>query len=82
MAYVILGLGIWVILENYRGFKMNMGDVLCLAAVLAVFAGIMLHVWNNSKETIELVLNTAYPGKRLDTGGGIGLGRGNRRECM
>ncbi len=73
MAYVILGLGIWVILENYRGFKMSKGDILCLAAVLAVFAGIMLHVWNNSKETVELVLNTAYPGKRLDTGGGIGL---------
>ena len=41
--------------------------------VLAAFAGIMLHVWGNSKETVELVLNTAYPGKRMETGGGIGL---------
>ncbi|MCI8884525.1 MAG: hypothetical protein HFG87_00905 [Dorea sp.] len=73
MAYVILALGIWVIIENYRGFRISARDILCIVIVLAAFAGIMLHVWGNSKETVELVLNTAYPGKRMETGGGIGL---------
>ena len=38
-----------------------------------VFIAIMLHIWSNSKETIELVLNTDYPGQRSETGGGVGL---------
>lgn len=73
MAYVILALGIWVIAGNYHGFRINARDIFCIVIVLAVFSGIMLHVWGNSRETIELVLNTAYPGKRMETGGGIGL---------
>lgn len=71
MAYVILGLGIWVIVENYQDCRINRKDLLWLVVILVVFLGIMFHAWNNSKETIELVINTDYPGQRQETGGGI-----------
>ncbi|WP_289302374.1 DUF7657 domain-containing protein [Sporofaciens musculi] len=73
MAYVILGLGIWVIADNYKNCKINRKDILWLIVILVIFIGIMFHVWINSKETIELVMNTDYPGQRQETGGGISI---------
>lgn len=73
MAYVILGLGIWVIVENFQNCRISRKDLLWIIVIFAIFAGLMYHIWSNSKETIELVMNTDYPGHRLETGGGISI---------
>lgn len=70
MAYVILALGIWVIMENHQGVQIYKKDIILLVLLLLTFLGIFIHIWNLSKETIELVMNTTYPGKRIETGGG------------
>ncbi len=70
MAYVVLALGIWVILENIRNFRFRKRDLLVILILAILFLGIMFHIYSNSKETIDLFMNTAYPGARSETGGG------------
>lgn len=69
MAYLIVFLAIWVILKNFKQFQFRRSDGLLIVGAILFIGIIMFHIWNNSKETIELVMNTAYPGKRVDTGG-------------
>ena len=71
MAYVILGLGIWVIVENFQKCRISRKDILWLIVIFIMFAGIIFHIWSNSKETIELVMNKDYPVSRKKTGLGI-----------
>lgn len=73
MAYVILGLGIWIIMENFQKCRIRRKDLLWLIVIFAMFGGIIFHIWSNSKETIELVMNTDYPGHRQEVGGGISI---------
>ncbi len=69
-AYVFLAFFIWVIVKNHKGFVLKAKDALTGIGALFVLAACLFGIAWNSRETIELVLNTAYPGKRTDTGGG------------
>ena len=71
LAYVLLGLIIWVIYEKRDKFRLHAPDIICLA-VCAVFLGFsLLYVFKRSSGTITAIMNTVYPGKRFETGGGI-----------
>lgn len=70
LAYVIVGLAIWVIIKNYKECTINKKDVISIIiTALAVVLSIG-YIFLRSRDTIETVMNTAYPGKRVATGGG------------
>lgn len=69
--YIFLALAIWVIVKDWSKFKFSpKRDILPIVIVAAGFLLIMGHIFVNSQDTIKAVLNTAYPGKRVCTGGG------------
>lgn len=70
LFYVFAGLALWVILNNWRKGVFSLRDLLPLAVLAVVFGGGMLHIFNNSWDTVKTVMNTAYPGIREETGGG------------
>lgn len=70
LAYITAGLGIWVIIKNYKDCKMTTKDFVSIGAVVTVFGLTLGYLFANSWETIQIILNTVYPGSRLETGGG------------
>lgn len=72
MAYIFLGLAIWTIIENRKQFKVKFRDILSIILVIALILGMLLNIYMKSKDTISLVMNTAYPGARCEIGGGMG----------
>lgn len=70
LAYVILGLAIWVIVKNYKKCTINKKDVISIIITALALVLSIGYIFLRSKDTIETVMNTAYPGKRVATGGG------------
>ncbi len=69
-AYVFVFLAVWVFLKNKNDFSYNKKDLLIIFISLAIFGVIMLHILNNSMDTIKIILNTAYPsGERFNGDG-------------
>ena len=76
-AYVVLALILWVLWENYvekkerkeRLFQKN--DWRYAGTYLAILLASFSQIFKNSWDTIESVMHTAYPGNRLETGGGM-----------
>ena len=69
LGYLLLALIIWVIGRNRHIIRFSWVDVLAIVLALAVFAALMGSVLVQSRDTIASVLNTAYPGQRVSTGG-------------
>lgn len=69
-AYVWLAFFIWIIIEYRKDFKFSKYDlfifVLCLILLFSGLGYILL----KSKDTIKAVMETVYPGKRFELGGG------------
>lgn len=72
LGYFYLALLIWVIYENRKSIHVTWADLIPLACFFLVFGGGLLHVFFKSRETIDLIFNSAYPGKRESFGGGFG----------
>ena len=70
MAYIFLGLAIWVIIENRKQCKIKLKDILSIICIVLIILMLLLNIYMKSKDTISLVMNTAYPGARCETGGG------------
>ena len=70
LAYCFLALLIWVLMKNHRKHMLRGGDIAGLIVSLAVLAGCMGFLFMRSGSTISAVMNTVYPGDRLETGGG------------
>ena len=71
LAYVYLALAIWVLSLHYGFVKIKKTDILTAilaGIVLMVSLGIIVYI---SKDTIVSVAETVYPGKRVETGGGM-----------
>lgn len=71
IGFVLLGLIVWVFLENWKKCNMKGRDWVGLVVVGIVFFMLILYVLMKSKDTIHLIMNTVYPGKRVSTGGGV-----------
>ena len=69
-AYVIVFTAIWVLVKNIKIISMNKIDIIQIAIVLIVFIMIVAYLLVNSLDTIKAILNTVYPGSRVETGGG------------
>lgn len=71
--YVFLLVGIWIIIERYKEFKFSAKkDIPIIAGSVILLAGCMLFIVVRSWDTIQAVMNSAYPGARVEIGG-IGL---------
>lgn len=76
-AYVTLFLILWVLWEAYVQKKeknerlFDKTDWLYVGGYLLVLGVSFLKILKNSLGTVKLVMNTAYPGSRLETGGGM-----------
>lgn len=78
LVYVFVALAIWVFCSNVKECRMRVWDVLALVVTVLLLGGSLLYVFGRSKDVVEAVLNTAYPGQRNSLGGGElkGLFRG------
>lgn len=72
MAYLIAGVGIWAILENYQECRMQKRDWIMIGIAATVFCAAMAVIFYRSRETVEAIMNAAYPGKRIGVGGESG----------
>ncbi|MGL4697020.1 DUF7657 domain-containing protein [Enterococcus larvae] len=73
MAYIILAFAAWIIIENWSILKFKKIDVLNIVWMTVIFAAAIGYIFYSSKDTIDAVMNTVYPGSRLVTGGGFEL---------
>ncbi|MDO5329661.1 MAG: hypothetical protein Q4E88_06195 [Coriobacteriia bacterium] len=73
LAYVLLGLIIWVILNNRHNFNINIKTGIATLCTMTFFALLIARPLIMSSDTILTIINTAYPGKREYLGGGLTL---------
>lgn len=70
LAYVFAALFIWIIADNYKGFKFSfIKDGAILFVGIALVGITLFYVVTKSMDTLSTVMHTAYPGARLETGG-------------
>ena len=74
-GYLLLSLYIWTIIENWKTFDIRnkKKDFIIWAVFFIIFILLVGRIFIKSKEIIDIVRNTAYPGRRFETGGGIFL---------
>ena len=70
-AYIFILMAFWIFLKNRANFTYNKKDLFIIIAVLAVFSLIMIHILNNSLETIKIIMHSAYPGGEIFNGDGF-----------
>ncbi len=71
-AYLILGLLIRVVWDQYRECRMDRYDWMIIAGGVFLLLLSMLYLLHLSGDTVRALMNTVYPGKRFETGGGSG----------
>lgn len=71
LFYVFIALLVYIILDNRKGFVFRWKKDLPIIMVgfLLLVVGVA-HILIKSSETISMIMNTAYPGERAETGGG------------
>lgn len=70
LVYVLLGMILYVILDNRKNFAFGIKDAAVIAAGCAGIAALILYIMNKSAETVRIISQTVYPGERFETGGG------------
>ena len=70
-AYIFFVLVIWIFLKNLSNFKYTKKDLLICLFYLCIFSIIMTHILINSLDTINLILNSSYPGSQNFNGEGV-----------
>ena len=68
-GYLLLSFIIWIILENYKKINIDKKDLIVFSIFFIIFMILVLRIFIKSKETLEIIMNTTYPGKRFETGG-------------
>ena len=71
LTYLLLGIIIWIILENRKQFVIKKKDIIIWIICILVLSLSMAYVFWMSKDTIHAMMNTVYPGGRNEVGGGI-----------
>lgn len=70
LAYVFLALLVWIILENYKKFEFDWKkDVPIIILCIAIVGISMGYIFTKSMDTVNIVSDTVYPGKRMSVGG-------------
>ena len=68
-AYFMIGMLVWVVLRNWKNYKINIHDIVVIVITLLCF-GLLVFRWlAMSADAISATMNTAYPGDRASHGG-------------
>ena len=68
--YVFLLIGIWVIIERRKEFKFSAKkDIPIIVGSVAIMGACIIAILLRSWDTIQAVMNSAYPGHRVEIGG-------------
>lgn len=68
-AYFMIAMLVWVILKNWKTYKINVHDVVVILVTIVCF-GLLVFRWlTMSADAISATMNTAYPGARTEFGG-------------
>lgn len=70
MFYVFLMLAIYIIVENRKNCKISRKDIISIIVAILIFSLMLTYIILTSWETISALLNTVYPGNRIQEGGG------------
>lgn len=70
LIYVFGGLALWILIKNWKNCEINKKDIFTIIAFIILFIISIIYIFTKSLDTIKLVLNTAYPGSRVEIGGG------------
>lgn len=65
VSYIMLVLVIWTVIRNRKTMRLTGKDALVLLETIVLMALGLGYVFFKSKDTIRLVMNTVYPGKRV-----------------
>ncbi len=68
LAYIFGVLALYVLIDNRK--KLNVKSVILLIISAIISIALILLIIYNSIDAIQATMNTAYPGKRVNTGGG------------
>lgn len=69
-AYLFAVLFIWVVATNFRAAPRRRTEWLYVLLAVIIIGGLAAYWYFGSKDTIEVIRNTVYPGQRQTTGGG------------
>lgn len=68
-GYMALAIGAWVLHDNWDKIKaMKKGDWFIIAGAFVLAIGLVFFYLNSISEYTDVITETAYPGKRVDTG--------------
>jgi len=67
--YVFAAIFLWVVIKNYSDFNFNKKDLIPIIIFTVLLLVVFYYMYDKSKETIEIVRNTVYPGQRNSLGG-------------
>ena len=74
LFYVFLACAVWIVLERRKEHCLRRSiDIPAIFAALALVVLMAYLIISSSWETIQATMNTAYPGRRLETGGGASV---------
>lgn len=68
-GYIYLAVLIWVIIKNWKEYKINKKDILLIIAIILAIGAILGIYFVKSADALKLITGTDYPGKRFETGG-------------
>ena len=67
--YILFAIFVWIFIENKNNFKFNIKDLILIIFFTVLFSTIFYYIYDKSKEAIDIIRNTAYPGQRNELGG-------------
>ena len=68
LGYMYLAFMIWILVKNKDNNKIK--EYLLLLISVIVYFALLLRFYLLSKDTLDILMNTVYPGNRIVTGGG------------
>ena len=68
-GYIYLAVLIWVVIKNWKEYKINKKDILLIIAIILAIGAILGIYFVKSADDLKLITGTDYPGKRFETGG-------------
>lgn len=67
--YVFIAIFLWITIKNYTDFKFNKKDLIPIIIFTVLLLLVFYYMYDKSKETIDIIKNTVYPGNRTSLGG-------------
>lgn len=71
LAYFYVLVALWIIIKNRRKVSLSKRDFIQIVVAVLIFLVCMGYFFLKTWDIVTIVMNTAYPGKRVSTGGGL-----------